>query len=304
MSLLNSSGGSATALAGKQSAPANIGYDSVIVLAPTGTTIATETLALTESTWLDGVNSSVGSRWIVLPIAFDIEPSPEDDVYQTSSLGSKKFVREGLDTVVYLFDVTPVVMEQLRTLNGVDWSAFIFTSEGVIKCTSDDQTILSPFSIQNFRVEKPRKAGGDAGELLPVSITYGDSAEWASNPGFVEPMRSGVGGNWNPRDIVDPKAILGTVTSATTAGFTIALAGYDGVAFSGANLSNIMVRNSSTLAEITLDSLTETAVLGTYTALATIAAATYLIGCAPVGTASAIQGYAGLERDWETIVIS
>jgi len=297
MSLLTSEGGSATGLLGKQSAPKDLGYDAKLILAPVGSSIATKTLALTESTWLDAINSTVGARYIVLPIFYELESSPEDDVYATSSLGSVAFVREGKDTVKYSVIVTPVTMSQLRTLNGVDWEAFIVTSSGVIKGTSDDETIFSPFSISNFRVEKEVRATGSEPATVPITVTYADANEWTSFPAFVEPLREGVGANWNPRDLNDPKAILNTVTSATTTGFTIKLEGYDGVAFTGASKEDVVIEQVSDGTIVAVTTLTETAVLGTYTALATIPAETYYIGAAPVGTTDATDGYAGLRRD-------
>jgi len=302
MSLLVSSGGIATGLTGKQNSPQNLGYDAKIILVPAGTEIATKTLALTESTWLDAINSAVGSRFISLPIFYELESSPEDDVYATSSLGAVSFIREGKDTVKYSVKVTPVVMSQLRTFNGVSWSAYIVTSEGFIKGTSPDDVRFLPFKLDNFRVEKEIKATGADTATLPISITYANPAEWADFPAFVEPLRSGLPEVWNPRDLKDPKAILSAVTSATISGFTIKLYGYDEVPFEGAVKEDVIVKDKTTGAVTALTSLTET-VPGTYNAVVTLAAGTYLIGCAPVGTAGATQGFAGLERDLVEITV-
>lgn len=306
MSLLKSSGGSATGLTGQQSAPKDLGYDAKLILTPIDAEIATKTLALTESTWLDAINSAVGTRYISLPINYELESSPEDDVYATSSLGSVEFVREGKDTVKYSFIVSPFVMKQLRTLNGVDWKTYIVTSSGVIKGTSTDDTKILPFTIGNFRVEKEVKATGDAPALVVVSITYAYPEEWTSNPAFVEPLRDGVPTNWNPRDLKDPKAITSLVTNATTTGFDIYLEGYDQVPFEGAVEEDVIIRDSATGVLTTVTTLTESATIpGQYAALATIAASTYDIGMAPVGTSGATQGYAGLEADLNMdIVIS
>lgn len=304
MSLLTSAGGSATGLLGKQSAPQDLGYDAKIILVPVGSSIATKTLALTESTWLDAINSAVGSRYIVLPIFHELESSPEEDVYATSSLGSVAFVREGKDTVKYSVQVSPVVMGQMRTLNGVEWEVHIVTSSGVFKGTSSDDVLFNPFSIDNFRVEKEVKATGSEPAVIPISITYADPAEWTSFPAFAEPLREGVTENWNPRDLNDPKAIINTVTDGAITGFTIKLEGFDGVAFTGATKEDVIVKDSTTGVETALTSLTETSTLGTYTAVATIAVGTYLIGNAPVGTSGATQGFAGLETSLSTVVIS
>jgi len=302
MSLLKSSGGSATGLVGKQTAPKDLGYDAKLILVPEDAEIATKTLALTESTWLDLINSAVGTRYIVLPINYELESSPEEDVYATSSLGSVKFVREGKDSVKYSVEVSPFVMKQLRTLNGVDWKTYIITSGGFIKGTTTDDTKFLPFSIGNFRVGKEIKATGGAPALLPIDVTYSDASEWSSNPAFVEPLREGVTSNWNPRDLKDPKAITSVVTDGTIAGFTIYLEGYDEVPFEGAVKEDVIIKNASTGVITPLTTLTETTP-GTYTAVATIPTGTQLIGMAPVGTSGATQGYAGLEADLQSTII-
>ncbi len=299
--LLKASGGTATGLLGKQSAPSNLGYDAFLIIVPAGTEIATKTLALTEDTWLDGINSADSSRFRVLPIFYDIEPAKEDDVYATSSIGSVSFVRDGKLTMKYIVEVTPVVMEQLRTMNGVDWECYVGTSEGFIKATTSDNAKFEPFSLQNFRVEGETPAAGDATALVPISVTFDDPNEWNSNPAFVEPLRDGEGGNWNPRDLKDPKAIMGTVTSPTTSGYTLYLEGYDKVAHEGAVLGDIGIWDSVG-ALVTVTGLTETPA-GTYAITATLPAGTFTTGLLPVGSCTT-DGYATLERDRTSFITS
>ena len=304
MSLLKSSGGSATGLLGKQTAPKDLGYDAKLILVPDGTEIATKTLALTESTWLSAINSAVGTRYIVLPIFYELESSPEDDVYATSSLGSVEFVREGKDTVKYSVIVTPVVMSQMRTLNGVDWQAYIVTSSGVIKGTSINETIFSPFSIGNFRVEKEVRATGDAPATLPIAITYSDPAEWTSQPAFIEPLREGLSVIWNPRDLKDPKAItVKEVTLPAITGFTVAIEGYDEVPHEGAVTADFGIWDAAgTL--VSVSSATEqVGTPGTYDVLATLVTlTTYTTGLLPVGS-PATNGYATLVADRADVVV-
>ena len=304
MSLLKSSGGSATGLLGKQSAPKDLGYDAKLILVPEDAEIATKTLALTESTWLDAINSAVGTRYIVLPINYDIESSPEDDVYATSSLGSVEFVREGKDTVKYSVIVSPFVMKQARTLNGVDWKVYITTSGGFLKGTSTDDTKFLPFTLDNFRVEKEVKATGDTPATLPISITYANPDEWTSSPAFAEPLKEGVGDNWNPRDLKDPKAIsIKEVTLPAITGFTVAIEGYDEVPHEGAVTSDFGIWDTSG-ALVSISSVTEqVAVPGTYDVLATlVTSTTYTTGLLPVGSPATL-GYATLVADRADVVV-
>jgi len=293
--------GTATGLVGQQNAPEDLGYLSGLILVPKGSYIATDTLALLESTWLDNINSVDGTRYIVLPLAFDLENNKEEAVYETSSLGNQKFVRPGKLTRTYMVTVTPVVMEQLNTLNSAKWNCFEFTSNNFMKGTSPDRVKFSPFTLDNFRVEGEEPAGGDTVNKVPITFTYGDPSEWNGRPSFIQPLVDAIS-PWNPNDLKDPKAIISTVTNATTAGFDIYLQGYDKVPFEGAVKEDVIVRDASTGVVTALTSLTESTP-GQYAAVGTIAASTYEIGAAPVGTSGATQGYAGLQRDLQTTVI-
>jgi len=300
-----SASGAVVALIGKQVAPEALGYLTKLILAPEAFEFATDTLALTENEWLSAINNVDGTRLISLPVHWEIEPTKEDDVYATSSTGNVDFIRTGKLTQKYMVKVTPFEMAQLNNLNGAGWNVFEITSNGFIKGTSIDKVKFQPQTLQNFRVEGETPAAGEENAIIPISLTYGDPKEWNSRPSFVQPLIDGVGGIWNPLDLVDPKALLSTITDASTAGFTIALEGYDGVPFEGASKEDVKVAITSTGVLVPIDTLTESATIpGTYAAVVTLTSVSHLIGAAPVGTALATQGYAGLEADLVTEVIS
>ena len=202
MSLLTSGGAANIGLLGKQTAPQQMGYVSKIVLVPTDFEFDTKDLALTETNWLDKINARSSERAIILPLHREIENTPEETAYDTSSLGYKSFLKEGKDTTIYSIETTPFVMSQLRTLNGVDWKLYEITSEGFIKGTSRDEIKFLPFTIDSFRVEKPKQASATEVAVVPVSITLKDPTEWADRPAFLEPLKDGLPETWNPRDLL------------------------------------------------------------------------------------------------------
>jgi len=300
---LKASSGNVTALLGKQSAPSDLGYPAGIVLVPKGEYFATDTLAKVEANWLDNINSVDSLRWRVLPLQYDVEPTKEDDVYATSSTGNVAFVRAGKTTIKYMVKVTPFVMSQLNNLNGTDFDLFIITSNGFITGYSSDGTKFQPFSLQNFRVEGDTSV--DLLSMIPIVWTYEDPTQWNSQASFIQPLKEGSPDVWNPRDVKDPKAITTIVTLGTTSGFTIYLEGYDKVPFTGAVKEDIVVKDTTTGVLTALTTLTEDAdTSGLYAAAATIAAGTYGIGVAPVGTSGATQGFAGLDNDLQEVTIS
>jgi hypothetical protein len=282
-----------TALLGKQTAPADIGYPIGAALVPKGEEFDTDALALVGANWLNNINSIDAIRWRVLPFEYNIEPTKEDDAYATSSTGNIRFANAGKTTMKFFVTVTPFVKSQLNNLNGIDWDIFIFTSNGFIEGTSADGTKFQPRQLQNFRVEGETLI--DLINVVPIVWTYLDPAESNSRPSFLQPLKDG---DFNVRDINDPKAILSAVTNGATTGFDIVLQGYDDVPFTGAKKEDVVIENVSTGVLTALTTLTESSTVpGTYVAVATIPAATYYIGMAPVGTATATQGFAGLRSD-------
>jgi len=192
-------------------------------------------------------------------------------------------------------------LTQLRTLNGVDWEYYEFTSEGFIKATTSDGTLFEPFSIQNFRVEGEVPASGDTPALVTVSVTGGDPTEWNDRGAFVEPLRDGVGGNWNVRDLKDPKAIIPTVDTPTGAGFNLTLVGYDSIAHEGAVKEDIAIYDAAGDA-VTVTSATE-GLPGVYAIVATLASEAHTAGLLPVGSPTT-QGYSTLTTDLAAFTVS
>lgn len=300
---LKASSQSATGLLGKQNAPADLGFLAGLYPVPKGTEFATDALALTESEWLDLINSTDDVRMRVLPLQWDIEPTKEDDTYSTSSTGNVAFVKAGKLTYRYMVKVTPFVMSQLNGLNGTDWDIYFLTSNGFITGTTIDEVKFQPFTLDVFRVEGETPASGEEEAIVPISFTLADPTEWNSRPTFIEPLLDGIltGGaasTWNPRDLKDPRAVTGLVDTVTIAGFNIFMEGYDRAPFTGALKEDVVIEDTTTGVLTAVATLTEDSnIPGQYAALATIAAGTYYIGPAPVGTASATQGFAGLRRD-------
>ena len=163
--------------------------------------------------------------------------------------------------------------------------------------TSDDGIKFQPQQLQNFRVEGEVLI--DLVNVVPIVWTYEDPTENNSRPSFLQPKKSGTPTIWNiKKTLKDPKAILSTVTTPVLTGFDIVLVGYDDVPLEGASKEDVVIEDTTTGVLTAVTTLTESVTVpGTYVALATIAAGTYYIGMAPVGTASATQGTAGLRSD-------
>lgn len=294
---LDASSENATGLLGEQTAPDDVGFPIGAVLVPKGAEFATDALALVAENWLTNINNTDGVRWRVLPFEYNIESTKADDEYATSSTGNVRFAVAGKTTVKYFVTVTPFVKSQLNNLNGIKWDIYILTSNGYVVGTSDDGVKFQPQQLQNFRVEGEVLI--DLVNMVPISWTYLNPEEGNSRPSFLKPGKEGTPSTWIiKKTLKDPKAIKGVVTNGALTGFDIDLVGYDKVPLEGASKEDVVIEDTTTGALTVVTTLTESVTVpGTYVALATIAAGTYYIGMAPVGTALATQGTAGLRSD-------
>ena len=241
-----------------------------IWLVPKGTEIDTKTNALLEATWDTLFNSAKGLRGLPLPTIFNANFEQGEDTYETGWSNKQDFAHEGLDKDTYTLDkISLYNAAQLRTLNGVSWSAYIVTDKGIIKGWSDDGIVFKPFNIQDFRVGKRTAETGEAVERVPIKIVWADPNEWNNYPAVVEPT-------WNPLELDGIKDIYVVASSPSTTGVTFTLTGYDGVPHEGAVAGDFVIYNSL-LAEVTISSATEGAA-GVYALLATLPAGTYTAG--------------------------
>ncbi len=298
------SSSSSTGLLGRQNAPADLGYLDGIVAVPKGFEFATDALALTESEWLEAINSTEDVRIRVLPIQWNIEPTKEDDEYVTSSTGNVGFLQPGKTTYRYMVKVTPFGKAMLNTLNGIDWDLYMRYSNGALMGTSEDEVKFQPYTLDNFRVEGevPHTPGTDEA-FIPITFTLADPSESDSRQSFIQPQLDGIltGGalsTWNAKNLKDPRPVRSVVDTVTIAGFNIFLKRYDNSPFTGAQKEDVVIEDTTTGVITAVTTLTEDAnISGQYAALATIPAGTYYIGAAKVGTSGASQGDAGLRKD-------
>jgi len=298
MSVLDSAGGDAKGLLGQQMSPEDLGYDAAIIAVPRDDYFDTKALALVEQNWLDKINAIDGVRWRMLPLFNDISSDKEEDLYNTSSIGVKSFLDEGKTTMTYKVKVTPFVKKQLRTMNGIAWDIFIFTSNGFCKFTSSDGIKVEPFSTDVFRVGAEEPATRDVPTLVPITVTYADTDQLNDNPGFIEPLREGTPDVWNLKVLKDPKAVkfitVGTPTATT---YDMDVVGYDGVPKVDVLASDVLIVDSSGV-EQTISSCTPDPLInGRYACVVVVMAAdTYQAGLKAVGL-TATQGYNTLESD-------
>ena len=141
---LKASSSSSTGLLGKMNAPADPGYLAGLFVVPKSIEFATDVLALTESEWLNLINSTEDVRMRVLPLQWDVEPTKEDDTYSTSSTKNVAFVIGGKTTYRYSVKVTPFVKTQLNTMNDTEWDLFFLSSNGFIEGTTIDEVKFQP----------------------------------------------------------------------------------------------------------------------------------------------------------------
>jgi hypothetical protein len=247
-----------------------VGIDRILVLVPKGTEIATETLAVTLSTWQDNINEAKGNRWYPLIPIWEMDPNQADPTTRESSLGYEEYVRDGKLKVKYTLDeMSPHNKTQLAKLNGQGFDLWVITDKEYIKGRSVDGAKFLPYQLDYFRVLPETPNTGSENAHVAVELKFTDVREMNEFYAHVNPSISTLAPTaWYPTiELVGIKDLVIDVTTMSDDEATIVLKGYDNVPYSGAVKEDLYMRKtSSTGAAITISALTETATPGTYTA--------------------------------------
>jgi len=157
------------------------------ILVPPGQEIATETLALTQSTWTDGVENDEATRWYPLPEFFRYAPTREDGVYTQGDYGDKRFVRNGFaDGVAHYLDLDVCFIKKLHEFSNKNWKGWAVTENDYILGTSSDGTKFEPFTMF-VNVEANMDATSEEGNMTPIRIYRDNDDEWSKRGVAVYP---------------------------------------------------------------------------------------------------------------------
>lgn len=194
------------------------GFDDILWLVPPGTTIATKTLAETQSTWTALIQNPVATRMIPMIPAGNIEDKSKEDTVFAVPTGGEIVLEAGKEAVQLTYYVGLAYHKKLKALDGVPYAAFRVDTEGNIKGWSEDGTILKPFSITLVNVKSRKMAVPGKPHETVMSVSYSNPRE-LNNYGV---LIQGSTLTWEPRaleGLYDVNLVLNTVT-ATTGNFT------------------------------------------------------------------------------------
>ena len=256
---------------GLQSYTGTTGKWKYIVLVPKNTEIATHTLGLTQSTWTNGLNAAIGSRWFILPMIFNGTPEQEETVKETSDFGYESLVRDGKLTYKIDFEEISVYNKtQLFKLNNGDFDAFIITDKDFILGWTPDSTKVRAIQFDYQRVLPETQNTGTTNARVQFELRTTDIRQLNEMQVALDCINDVlVPSAWYPSLVLPAAAIKDLVvnlTALTATAFSFNLFGYDGVAYSAAVKEDIYLRKTTedgTLIAIT--SITETATKGYYT---------------------------------------
>lgn len=258
---------------GSQNYPGSRGKWKHMIAVPKSTEIATKVLALTKSTWTNGINAAMASRWFVLPLIFNGEPTQEDPIREDSDFGLSSFVRDGKLTYKVTFkEMHTYNKNQINKLNNSEFDFFVCTDENkILGCTYDGTKFL-PFQTDYSRVLPETQRTGSAVEHVQFEVKFTDVNEMNLREVLLDPtVDTDAPANWYPAIELPAAAIkdlILEIVSMTTTSLVFDLKGYDGVAYSAAVVGDLYFRKSTVDgAAITINTLTPSATIpGRYTA--------------------------------------
>jgi hypothetical protein len=247
----------------------DIGVLDGLILVPVGTSIATEVLALTESTWKTAFKTTTNNRWFPMPLATAVTPESQEDKYFDRPLKGQKFISEGKDAAKLMYDLNIYSHTQLRKFNNQEWAAYRIDGNGNILGWSSDGIKFQPFDLQEFHVGKMTETDGSTGVETPVKIVWKTPEQWNDSGVLLSPT-------FDPREWEGVYNIDLTVTTPTTSSATLDIKflgsdkGVDGLV-----KADLLVKNSSNVTQ-TITTLTGNG-NGNYTLAYTWSAGNYTI---------------------------
>ena len=256
---------------GLQKFTGNTGKWKHIVLVPKDSEIATRVLALTQSTWTNGQNAAIGSRWFILPLIFNGTPEQEELVKETSDFGYESVVRDG--KLVYKVDFEEISVynkTQIFKLNNGDFDGYIVTDKDFILGFTADGTKVKPIQFDYVRILPETHNTGTTNARVQLELRTTDARQLNEMQVALDCVNdSQVPSSWYPSIILPAtqvKDLVVELTSVTATAFGFKLRGYDGVAYSAAVKEDIYLRKTTTGGVlIAITSIVETSVKGTYT---------------------------------------
>jgi len=281
---------------GLQKYTGDTGIVNRLVLVGVDTQIATEALAKELDTWKDNLNEAPSLRWIATPKVVEVTVEQEDTVKKTFDTGVTEPVRKGKKTVTYLLERLPIFNKNdIFKLDDGAYGIYEITDKKYIKGWTDDGIKFLPYTIDSIEVVPETDKTGSENPHVAIRVVYSDVMEFNKYQVAINPFTDGdatvtsVQEDWDPAiEIKGIKSLQIEIDSLTATGCNITLKGYDSVAYSGAVKDDIYFRKGSLTANaITLTSLTESAVKGTYAAVfATQTAGTFYCSLLPQGQAT------------------
>ena len=236
---------------GLQQYPGTVGKWKYLVLVPKNTVIAaTKVLALTKATWTDALNAAMASRWFVLPLIFNGEPTQDDPVREESDFGYVSFVRDGKLTYKITFEEISVYNKgQLNKLNNGDFEFVIITDKDKILGYTDDGAQFLPYQVDYFKVLPETQNTGSVNAHVMAELRCTDIRQMNELQVALDPVNDpDTPVAWYPFIELPAAAIkdlIITPSSMVAAGCTITLKGYDNVPYSGLVKEDLYMRKST-----------------------------------------------------------
>jgi hypothetical protein len=275
---------------GKQNFSGDIGVDEILIAVPRGETIATKVLAETLATWTAKINAAQASRWFPIGRIVDAEKPAPDAVYKETGYGYKFWVKDNKPTFKYMLEPMSIYNKtQLNKLSLKSFDFFVATAKDYIHGWVNGEEFC-PYTVDFFRVTPATGISGTEGEYIWIEIQYNDVTQFNLSQAAINPtVDSEAPAAWYPTlELVGIKDLVATPVSASTSGFVLDLAGFDGTPYSGAVAADIAIYKSPSTTPITCTGLTESGTIpGRYTGTwATQTAGDFTIGLLPQPTAT------------------
>ena len=238
----------------------------------------------------------VAKTVIPFPAVQEIEPQDVEASYFESAAGSSYLVKEEKRKTMFQFIENIVTHSGMKSHSDRSWNIWYYTEKGYLRCHTKGVDSFEGLKAARFFVNAQTTQNFSDPSHTPVIIEQNDVDDWDMEYGVLQPdfdMKD-LEGVYQASVVASATQLAGTltVTAAVTVKGTNA-------PLTGLVITDFEVKDASG-AVVTIDSVTETGVTGSYVIVATDAAVAGKVGLLNVVTIGN-DNYQSLRIDFTTV---
>jgi hypothetical protein len=195
----------------------NLSVIKKAALFPKGTTIASISTAKLQATWLALAKNPLSTRIHPTPLIADVKTTGGTTIFEKLKLSGNAPIREDVTEFELTLDIEPIYAANLEQFNYKNWDIVFIDALNNILGTTPDGIAFKGLSTTSVHFGQMSWSDGTKAALNLLHISLADPMEWKMSPAKI----TGTSLNWHPLQLDGTTGVNCTVTSSSSAGFTV-----------------------------------------------------------------------------------